>query len=203
MAKKDHKPTSREDPKKKMAPRGGNSPVIGDNGFMLSEGDASKAAEAMVDILLYDDMFGELFRSIKSESDVLILRSTKLDLDNIDSLKRRFVGYVANCIIKDERFGNLMVYRAIGINKGTAYDWEHGRARGKEYSDFIKNVKEICGAYREYLALYGLVNPVTTIFWEKVHDGFVETQQINVVPIPYSGKTLEELSREYPIYPEE
>lgn len=167
---------------KKRKSNGKNSPVIGDNGLILSEGDASKAAETMIDILQYDDMFGEIFQSIKSDKDIANLRSTKLDLNNIETLKRRFVGYVASCVKKDIRFGNLMAYQAIGINKGMAYDWEHGRTRGAEYNDFIKKVKEICGAYREFLGMSGQINPVTLVWWQKNYDGLVDSQQIVVKP---------------------
>lgn len=174
-------------PKKpKMKPRGGNSPVVGDNGVLLAEGDASKAAETMIDILLYDDMFGDLFRNIKTEQDIIDLRSTPLDLDNINSLKRRFVGYVASCVQKDIRFGNLMAYQAIGINKGLAYDWEHGRTRGAEWNDFIKKVKDVCASYREYLGMSGQLNPVTLVWWQKNYDGLVDVQTV----VNYKGEEI-------------
>lgn len=175
--------------KQKPKSNGRNSPVIGDNGVLMNDGDASKAAETMVDILLYDNMFGDIFQSVKTEEDIRALRSTKLDLNNLDSLKRRFVGYVASCVKKDIRFGNLMAYQAIGINKGMAYDWEHGRTRGPEYNDFIKKVKEICGAYREYLGMSGQINPVTLVWWQKNYDGLVDTQQIVVRPESPLGDT--------------
>lgn len=179
---------------KKREPRGKNSPVIGDNGVMLAEGDASKAAETIIDILMYDDMFGELFRSIKTEQDVIDLRSTPCDLNDVNSLKRRFVGYVANCLIKDIRFGNLMAYQAIGINKGLAYDWEHKRSRGAEWYDFIKKVKDVCASYREYLGMSGQLNPVTLVWWQKNYDGLVDVQAV----VQYKGEEMpseEELRR--------
>lgn len=159
-----------------------NSPVIGDAGLLMEKGDASEAAANIVDILMYDDMFGEMFRAIKDESDIVALRMTPFDLNNLESLKRRFVGYIANCVVKDIKFGNLMVYQAIGINKSHAYDWENGRSRGNDYSDFIKKVKNICASYREYLGMSGKLNPVTLVWWQKNYDGLVDTQQVILRP---------------------
>ena len=168
--------------RQKMKPRGGNSPVIGDNGVMMEAGDASKAAQTIMFIFQNDSYFGSTFAGIKSPEDVAALAATPLDLENVETMKKRFVGFVGYCMMNDIKFGNMAAYTAIGIDKDEVYNWENGRTRTSAHSDFIKKVKNFCGTYRELLGASGAINPVTLVWWQKNYDGLVDSQQVILKP---------------------
>ena len=168
--------------RQKMKPRGGNSPVIGDNGVMMEAGDASKAAKAIYNMIRNDPYFGDIFATIQTDADVMQLAATPLDLEDVTTMKKRFVGFVAQCMMDDIRFGNEMAYTAVGIDKDAVYDWEHGRSRTLAHSEFIKKVRAFCRAYRECLGANGLLNPVTLVWWQKNYDGLVDSQQVILKP---------------------
>lgn len=173
---------------KKREPRGKNSPVIGDNGLHLQAGDAAKTAKALEFLIFTDPYFKETFSEIDFSDEanlsakILELAATPPDFRNVETLKRRFVGFISYCMVNDVKFGNLAVYQAIGIEKQTAYDWENGVSRTREHSYFIKKIKQFCGTYRELLGATGGLNPVTLVWWQKNYDGLVDTQQIVVKP---------------------
>ncbi len=100
----------------KKKARGGNSPVIGDNGVNTKPGDNSKIAGTLLQIL----QWGEVDRS------------------NIQALESRFWQFIEFCMNNDIRITNQMTYLALGINKDIAYDWEHGHSRTIEHCNFIK-----------------------------------------------------------------
>ena len=68
----------------------------------------------------------------------------------------------------------------MGVDKNTVNDWESGRRRGsqKEYQEFAREIKRVCGMYREMLMQDGAINPVTGLFWQKNFDGFQDQQEI-------------------------
>lgn len=168
--------------RQKMKPRGGNSPVIGDNGISLVEGDASKAAQTIMFIFKNDGYFGSTFAEIEKPEDVAKLAATPLDVANVETLKKRFVGFVAYCMMNDIKFGNMAAYTAIGIDKDEVYNWENGRSRTPAHCDFIKKIKRFCGTYRELLGASGAINPVTLVWWQKNYDGLVDSQQVILKP---------------------
>ena len=174
--------------KQKSKSNGRNSPVIGDNGVMMEAGDASKAAKAIYNMVRNDSYFGDIFETIRTDDDVMLLASTPLDLENVTTMKKRFVGFVAQCMMDDIRFGNEMAYTAVGIDKDAVYDWEHGRSRTAAHSEFIKKIRAFCRAYRECLGANGLLNPVTLVWWQKNYDGLVDSQQIVVTPNPLGDR---------------
>lgn len=146
--------------KTKMKPRGGNSPVIGDNGIVTQEGDNSKYAALLLEVHSWG----------------------KVDKSDVSALEERFIKYLNFCLSHDVKIGNQMCYLALGITKDNAYDWENGRGQGKPHSDFIKNVRAICSGNRELLLQDGKVNPILGIFWQKNYDGMKDVQDIVVTP---------------------
>lgn len=189
--------------KQKMKPRGGNSPVIGDNGVMMEAGDASKAAKAIYRMIRSNPYFGNIFATIQSDEDVVRLASTPPNLEDVTTLKKRFVGFVAQCMMDDIRFGNEMVYTAIDIDKDAVYDWEHGRSRTPAHSEFIKRIRAFCRAYRECLGANGQIHPTTLIWWQKNYDGLVDSSEVVLKPAQPLGeepdiKTLSEKFDEIP-----
>lgn len=161
--------------KKSLKPRGGNSPVIGSNGVKSSKADNSRMAHTLMEI----HSWGGVDRS---------------DLAAMDDRFWKFVDY---CEQNGIRVTNQLAYYALGIDRDTAYDWEHGRARTREHAEFIKMVKNFCSAYREMLGAEGKINPVTLVWWQKNYDGFRDQTEVVVTTSDRDIATNEELLEKY------
>ena len=102
--------------------------------------------------------------------------SQKADVNNIETLKACFVEYLELCAKNNMKVGNMAAYAAMGINKATVFDWEHGRRKtdNKEYASFITFVKMMIASYRESAIAEGDLNPIVGMFWQKSFDGLNE-----------------------------
>lgn len=146
--------------KRKMKPRGGNSPVIGDNGVHTKPGDNSKIAGFLLEVG----------------------RWPAPDKSNAHELEERFWRYVDLCNERDVRVTNQVAYFAMGITKDDVYNWENDRTRSPAHSELIKKVKSFCAAYREMLGADGRLNPVTLVWWQKNYDGLVDKSEVVLTP---------------------
>lgn len=146
--------------KRKMKPRGGNSPVIGDNGVHTKPGDNSKIAGFLLEVG----------------------RWPAPDKGNAQELEDRFWRYVDLCNERDVRVTNQVAYFAMGISKDDVYNWENGLTRSSEHRELIKKVKAFCGSYREMLGADGRLNPVTLVWWQKNYDGLVDKSEVVLTP---------------------
>ena len=127
-----------------------------------------------------------------------IMPSEPLDYTDVPEMERRFNHYLQKCSEWDMKITNQGAYVAIGIDKGTAWDWIN-RSTNKERSDFVKKVQKICGWYREGLMSENKLNPVVGIFWQKNYDGFKDQQEVVLTPNnPLGDETnAEELKSKY------
>lgn len=178
MAEEENKEALAPQKKTKMKPRGGNSPVIGDNGVHTKPGDNSRFARTL--LTLYS--WGEV------------------DKSDVDALETRFWDFVDYCEKNDVRITNQLAYYAIGISKDDAYNWEHGVSRTKAHCDFIKKIKRFCSAYREMLGADGKLNPVTLVWWQKNYDGMKDQTEVIITPNNPLGdddRTAKELAEKY------
>ena len=146
--------------KTKMKPRGGNSPVIGDNGVHTQPGDNAKYAGVLA----------------------TILRWGPVDKSDVDALEKRFWNFVDYCMEHDVKVTNQVTYLAMGITKDDVYNWENDRSRSSAHCELIKKVKSFCAAYREMLGADGRLNPVTLVWWQKNYDGLVDRQEVVLTP---------------------
>ena len=146
--------------KTKMKPRGGNSPVIGDNGVHTKPGDNSKIAGFLLEVGRWPEP----------------------DKSNAQELEDRFWRYVDLCNERDVRVTNQVAYFAMGISKDDVYNWENGLTRSSEHRELIKKVKAFCGSYREMLGADGRLNPVTLVWWQKNYDGLVDKSEVVLTP---------------------
>ena len=111
-----------------------------------------------------------------------IMPTEPLDYNDVDEMERRFNHYLEKCAEYDMKIGNMAAYAAIGIDKGTVWDWLNRNAPNPRRSDFIKKVQKICSMYREGLMGDGKINPVTGIFWQKNYDGMRDQQEVVLTP---------------------
>jgi hypothetical protein len=144
----------------KNKPRGGNSPIIGDNGISTKPGDNAKYAGILLEVASWPPV----------------------DKADVKQLEERFVKYVKYCAENDIKVGNQMCYLAMGITKDDAFHWANGLTRGDAHGDFIKKVQSFCAGNRELLMQDGKVNPITGIFWQKNYDGMKDQQEYILTP---------------------
>ena len=150
---------------------GKNSPVIGNNGFMVEKGDNSAAVENM----LY------------------IYNMAPIDIDSETAVQERIQEYFTYCIGRDIKPGVEGLAMALGVNRTTLWDWETGRRRSEVDStraDTIKKAKQFLALYMEHLAQNGKINPVTWIFMMKNHFGYKDIQDISITANDSLGDKL-------------
>lgn len=111
-----------------------------------------------------------------------IIPTEPLDNNDVAEMERRFERYLKLCAEWDMKIGNQAAYAAIGIDKGTAWEWENRNLGNPARTDFIKKVRQFCAMYREGLMEDGKVNPVTGIFWQKNYDGMKDQQEVVLTP---------------------
>lgn len=111
-----------------------------------------------------------------------ILPTEPLNHNDVAEMERRFEHYLKLCAEWDMKIGNQAAYAAIGIDKGTAWEWENRSLGNPARTDFIKRVRQFCAMYREGLMEDGKVNPVTGIFWQKNYDGMKDQQEVVLTP---------------------
>lgn len=105
-----------------------------------------------------------------------------LNHNDVEEMERRFKHYLQLCAEWDMKVGNQAAYAAIGIDKGTAWEWGNRNLGNPARTAFIKKVQQYCALYREGLMEDGKVNPVTGIFWQKNYDGMKDQQEVVLTP---------------------
>lgn len=128
-----------------------------------------------------------------------IIPTEPLDPNDLEEMERRFEYYLEMCETYDMKIGNQAAYAAIGVDKGTVWDWINRNQANPARSDFFKKVQKICAMYREGLMEDGKVNPVTGIFWQKNYDGMRDQQEVVLTPNNPLGDTrdAESLKQKY------
>lgn len=157
-------------PKKKGKPRGGNSPVIGDNGMMLQEGDNAKFLS--VQMALFD--------------------MPNIDMENVEEVRQRLSEYFAlysNNDMKPTVAG--MAIALNGMNRRTLWgivnDAPTGGAGYKtalpsEVALTIKKAYFLLENLWESYMNSGKVNPVAGIFLGKNNYGYQDKTEYVLTP---------------------
>ena len=139
-----------------------NSPMIGNNGFDLTQGDNRKAISDMLHVY----------------------SMPPIDIDSDEAVEQRIFEYFQYCIEKDIRPGVEGMAMALGVNRRTLWDWETGNRRGNSIvrADIIKKAKQFIALYLENLAQNNKIYPATWIFMMKNHYGYKDQQDITITP---------------------
>lgn len=129
-----------------------------------------------------------------------IIPKEPLDHNDVAEMERRFANYLSLCEQYDMKIGNQAAYLAIGIDKGTVWDWLNRRTANPARADFVKKVQYICATAREGMMEDGKINPVVGIFWQKNYDGLKDQQEVVLTPNTSAlgeQKTAEALREKY------
>lgn len=111
---------------------------------------------------------------------LVISKLPKISTSDLPALRKRFYDYLDLCVKYNMKVGNMAAYAAMGVDRDTVNCWESGKRRSsqKEYQEFAREIKRVCGMYREMLMQDGAINPVTGLFWQKNYDGLQDQQEI-------------------------
>ena len=167
--------------KAKKKPRGGNSPVIGDNGVMVSKDENAAMCEYALNIF----------------------HAPSVDLGDPEEVSDAIDRYFSDCIRRGLRPGNLGLYATLGLTKQDVSDAIRGKSKKLSSStiDLIKKAKVALSTYREMLGSTGKINPVTLIFWQKNYDGLEDKQTMEIAPRKdmEAERTPEQIEADIPI----
>lgn len=157
-------------PKKKAKPRGGNSPVIGDNGLNLNEGDNTK------------------FMTVN----MALFNMTDIDMNNVEEVRQRlndFFALYTQADMKPTVAGMAMALN--GMSRRTLWaivnDLPTGGAGYKtasprEVASTIKKAYKIMENLWETYMNSGKVNPVAGIFLGKNNYGYQDKTEYVLTP---------------------
>ena len=146
--------------KTKKKPRGGNSPVIGDNGYNLQEGDTSR-----------------FLRHVMVNKGM-----PPIDISDPVQVEDRIAWYFNHCIEDDIKPTVGGLCNSLGIARQTLNEWKNGNNRNGTHMDIIKKAYEMLDELWEHYMMNGKINPVTGIYLGKVLFGHIEEQHVVITP---------------------
>ncbi len=171
--------------KKKMKPRGGNSPAIGENMLITNPGDTTKIVQTNMKFLLLP----------------------KIDLRDPEAVKQRIADYFqiyAEADMKPTVAGMAMALdmdrrRLWEIKTGTLVGGTTKQSLPAETLDYIKKAYEILESSMESYANAGKINPVMAIFMMKNHFGYQDKTEYVLTPNQKqeSDYDADEISKRY------
>lgn len=146
--------------KTKRKSNGKNSPVIGDNGYMLEPGDTAR--------FLRHAMMNQQLPAI--------------DITDPVQVQDRIAWYFNHCVEDDIKptIGGLC--NSLGISRQTLNDWKLEKTRAGTHSDIIKKAYQMMDELWEHYMMNGKINPVTGIYLGKVLYGHIEEQHVVITP---------------------
>lgn len=164
------KPTGTKDVQViKKKPRGGNSPVIGDNGLMLQEGDNSKYMGVNIKLFNMED----------------------IDLHDVEAVGQRLNEFFMLYAENDMKPTVVGMAMALGMNRKTLWAIVHdGNTGGAGYKSalppevahLIKKAHNLMENMWETYMLNGKINPVSGIFLGKNNFGYQDKTEYVLTP---------------------
>lgn len=171
--------------KQKMKPRGGNSPVIGQNGYKLEPGDNTK------------------FTMIGLE----LMRMEPIDLHSLDEVNQRLDDYFMLMGERDVKPTVAGMAMALGVSRQSLWAISRGVPTGgdgyktalpAEVADSIKKAYHMMELMWEEYMVHGKINPVTGIFLAKNNFGYQDKQEMILTPnTSDTVQSPQELERRY------
>lgn len=171
--------------KQKMKPRGGNSPVIGQNGYKLEPGDNTK------------------FTMIGLE----LIRLPDIDIRNIDEVNQRLDDYFMLMGDRDVKPTVSGMAMALGVSRQSLWAIVNNTAMGgrgnlpnlpSDVTDSIKKAYAMMELMWEEYMVHGKINPVTGIFLAKNNFGYQDKQEMVLTPnTSDTVQSPQELERRY------
>lgn len=154
----------------KKKPRGGNSPVIGDNGLMLEEGDNAKFM--MVNMTLFN--------------------MEKIDLHDMGLVQGRLNDYFKLYAENDMKPTVAGMAMALGMNRRTLWSITHDAPLGgrgnystlpQDVTDTIKKAYFLLENLWETYMASGKINPMAGVFLGVNNYGYQDVKKVDIAPV--------------------
>lgn len=154
----------------KKKPRGGNSPVIGNNGLMLEDGDNAKFL--MVNMTLFN--------------------MTEIDRSNLAAVQERLNDFFRLYAENDMKPTVAGMAMALGMNRRTLWAITHDAPIGgrgnystlpQEVTDIIKKAYFLLENLWETYMASGKINPMAGVFLGVNNYGYQDVKRVDVAPI--------------------
>lgn len=154
----------------KKKPRGGNSPIIGDNGLMLEDGDNAKFM--MVNMTLFN--------------------MTEVDRSNLAAVQERLNDFFKLYAENDMKPTVAGMAMALGMNRRTLWAITHDAPLGgrgnystlpQDVTDTIKKAYFLLENLWETYMASGKINPMAGVFLGVNNYGYQDVKRVDVAPI--------------------
>ena len=118
---------------------------------------------------------------------------------DVNDLYRRLGVYLKYCSEHNIMPNNMNCYFAIGVLKQEIDMWSKGIQGTPEHKQFALDVKGFFESIHEQAPTEGLMNPISAMFWQKTHDGFIEAQKVEVAQTDPLGEkaSAEKIAEKY------
>lgn len=123
---------------------------------------------------------------------------TKLNPDDVDEMKRRFINYRKKTIEYGMEYANINCYKALGLSSDqvkayTGVKYADNPARG----DFLRSVLDYLGAYREQAIMKGYMPQIPGIFAQKNYDGMKDIAEVQHTSIQEEARDIKSIAARY------
>lgn len=127
------------------------------------------------------------------------------DLHNPQEVTDTITSYFQSCADNGVRPSNLGLYAVLGMSRQDVDNVLTGKSKTKVSPaciDILKRAKRALSSYREGLAVSGLLNPATAIFWAKNFDSMADVTTIEVTSDRNDAPQLtqEDIAKRIPVY---
>ena len=122
-----------------------------------------------------------------------------VDKSDVPDLYQRFYRYLTYCAEHNIIPNNMNAYFAIGISRQDISVWYTGASGTPEHRKFAETVKSFFASIHEQGALDGIMNPISSMFWQKAHDGLIEASKVEVVQQDPLGdrRSADDIAKKY------
>lgn len=93
-----------------------------------------------------------------------------VDKKNVEDLYARFWNYLSYCVEHGILPNNMSAYYAIGVARQDISMWRKGIRGTPAHQQFAEDITGFFASVHEQAPTEGLMNPISSIFWQKAHD---------------------------------
>lgn len=122
-----------------------------------------------------------------------------VDKSDVPDLYQRFYRYLTYCAEHNIIPNNMNAYFAIGVSRQDISAWYTGASGTPDHRKFAETIKSFFASIHEQGALDGIMNPISSMFWQKAHDGLIEASKVEVVQQDPLGdrRSADDIAKKY------
>ena len=107
--------------------------------------------------------------------DLLRMRQSCGDKQNVQELYNRFVAYLQYCAERNIMPNNMSAYFAVGLTKNDISSWRNGKSGTPAHKQFADDITMFFASIHEQGGVEGMINPILTIWFQKAYDAMRES----------------------------